>query len=114
MGATIADALRSNLMQVYRVGKRTWAGRILKIDRFGNLITNLASEEFAPLLDRPFEICVGLERVARRVASYEEAEFGVPVVIAGSAGLLEIVFRQDSAAKRLGCGAGAPVELTVF
>jgi hypothetical protein len=112
MGPKIADALRSNFMEVHRVGKRTWAGRILKIDRFGNLITSLSAEEFAPMLERPFEIGVGLERVIRKVSSYEEAEFGEPVVIAGSAGLLEIVFRQDSAAKRLGCGTGAPVELT--
>jgi S-adenosylmethionine hydrolase len=35
-------------------------------------------------------------------------------VIVGSSGYLEIAANQTSAAKALGCGVGAPVELTVF
>ena len=32
-----------------RTGKRTWTGRILKIDRFGNIVTNFHSDDFPDL-----------------------------------------------------------------
>ena len=87
---------------------------MLKVDRFGNLVTNIPVDEFPDLLTRPFEISVGLQRVQRLCSAYADAIEGELFAIAGSSGLIEISVNQGSAAARLGCGAGAPVELTFF
>lgn len=113
-GKKIEDALRMSLAQTHRVGKRVWTANILKIDRFGNLITGLKVDEFPTLAEKPFEIAVGTEKIHLHMTNYAAAPFGTPFVIAGSSGYLEIGYNQDSAAKRLGCGVGAPVELTLF
>ncbi|MBI3680465.1 MAG: SAM-dependent chlorinase/fluorinase [Acidobacteria bacterium] len=113
-GRKIEDALRIRLAEVHRVGKRTWAGAILKIDRFGNLITSLPAADFSALAQRPFELAVGLEKVTRRVSNYTEAAGGELFVLEGSAGYLEVGLNQGNAAKTLGVGVGAPVELTIW
>ena len=47
-------------------------------------------------------------------SAYADAIQGELFAIGGSSGLIEISVNQGSAAARLGCGAGAPVELTFF
>ncbi|MBL8173123.1 MAG: SAM-dependent chlorinase/fluorinase, partial [Bryobacterales bacterium] len=114
LGPKVDDALRLNLGEVQRTGKRTWSGAILKIDHFGNIITSFHRQQFPTLgLDQPFELAVGLEKVSQYVSSYSQAAIGVPFVIFGSSGYLEAGINQDNAAKRLGVGTGAPVDLTL-
>jgi S-adenosyl-L-methionine hydrolase (adenosine-forming) len=113
-GKVIQDALRSDFETFRRIGKRVWSGAILKVDRFGNLITNLPSAEFAEIHTRPFELSVGMEKITRLATAYVGESAGVPFAIAGSSGYLEVAINQDSAARRLGCGAGAPVELVIL
>lgn len=114
LGRKIRDALRLSLNPVQRIGKRVWGGTIWKVDRFGNLITSLPAAEFPQLRERPFELAVGLERVSLLASHYAQFEPGVLFVIEGSSGYLEVATNQESAAKRLGCAAGAPVELTIY
>ena len=113
-GKLIVDHLRLNLGKPSRTGKRTWTGAILKIDRFGNLITNFHIDDFSEHLKRPFEMAVGLEKITQVSASYGARTPGELFLIAGSSGYLEVSANQASAAKKLGCGAGAPAELTVW
>src|SRR5580704_11403223 len=40
MGKLIKDYLQPDFLNPQRTGERTWTGRILKIDRFGNIVTN--------------------------------------------------------------------------
>ena len=63
---------------------------------------------------RPFELRVGLERIHRLALTYAETAIGEVFVIVGSSGYLEIAANQSSAAKLVGCGAGAPVELEIL
>jgi S-adenosylmethionine hydrolase len=91
-----------------------WTGTILKVDRFGNLITNLPIQEFPTVQSRPFELQVGARRLARLALNYADSEEPDPFVIVGSSGYLEVACNQASAARVLGCGAGAPVELTLW
>ncbi len=81
-----------------------WAGTILRIDRFGNLITNLPRSQFDPLLEQyAFELSTADGACLTKMApTYEAAPDGSPVVIWGSAGFLEISVREYSAAKLLG------------
>src|SRR5581483_12238013 len=49
MGKIIVDYLRPAFQKPTRAGKRTWSGRVLKIDRFGNVITNFHVDDFPDL-----------------------------------------------------------------
>jgi S-adenosyl-L-methionine hydrolase (adenosine-forming) len=113
-GKLIHDYIRTGLAKPSRVGKDAWRGSILKIDRFGNLITNFAAREFAGVNTRPFEMRAGAQRIHRLALTYAETDVGDLFVIVGSSGYLEIAANQTSAAGLLGCSAGAPVELDLY
>jgi S-adenosylmethionine hydrolase len=113
-GKLIEDYTRWSLVKPVRLSRNVWTGSILKVDRFGNLITNLHIDEFPDVKTRPLELRVGVERVRRLALTYAETEIGEVFVIVGSSGYLEVAANQDSAAKTLGSGAGAPVELEIF
>ena len=114
MGKAIGDYMRLHFEKPVRTARRGWTGAVLKIDRFGNLVTNFPAGEFPDLEKRPFEISVGLETVGRLARNYAECGPGELFVIAGSSGYLEVSSSQASAAKLLGCGVGAPVELRIL
>ena len=113
-GKLIDDHLRLTLEKPNRTGKRVWTGTVLRVDRFGNLITNLTIEEFPQVKTRPFELNVGLEKVTRLALTFTECEPGELFTLAGSSGYLEVATNQGSAAKKLGCGVGSPVELVLY
>ena len=113
-GKIIEDHLKPTFTQPERIAKRVWVGLVLHIDRFGNLITNFHIEPFADVRDRPFEFAIGTQRLTRLALTYAEVTPGEPFVIVGSSGYLEIAANQASAARLLGCGVGAPCELTIY
>ncbi|MBV8821129.1 MAG: SAM-dependent chlorinase/fluorinase [Acidobacteriaceae bacterium] len=113
-GKQVDDYLRLNLVKASRTGKRNWTGVVLKVDHFGNLITNLRIDEFQAVRTRPFELNIGLEKLTRLALTFSEGNPGELFVIVGSSGYLEVAANQDSAARRLRCGAGSPVELTLY
>ena len=112
-GKLIADYLRLDFDKPARTGRRTWTGAILKVDRFGNLVTNFSVEDFPDLDKGSFEMAVGPQRISVLARTYAERAAGEAFLIAGSAGYYEISVGQASAAKLLGCAAGAPLELTI-
>ncbi|HZT28529.1 MAG TPA: SAM-dependent chlorinase/fluorinase [Bryobacteraceae bacterium] len=114
MGKRIEDYLRLNFGKPVRTGRRAWAGTVLKIDRFGNLITNFQASDFPAVGQRPFEFAVGFQKVSILAGNYADQGPGTLFAIQGSSGYIEISSCQASAAKMLGCGVGAPVELTVY
>lgn len=113
-GSLIADYLRLDFDKPARTGRRTWTGAILKVDRFGNIVTNFAVQDFPELDKRDFAMVVGPRRVETLARHYAERGIGEPFVIVGSAGYYEISVGQASAAKLLGCAAGAPLELILL
>ena len=114
MGKPVEDYLNLDFYTPVRTARRAWTGIILKIDRFGNLVTNFRASEFPQISERPFSMQVGLERVTRLARTYAEAGFGELFLIEGSSGYYEVSENQASAARRLGCAVGAPVELSAF
>lgn len=113
-GKLIQDYLKLTIGQPTQTGKRNWTGAVLKVDHFGNLITNLHIDEFLDIRTRPFELHVGLEKLTRLALTFSEGEAGEMFVIVGSSGYIEVAANQESAAKRLGCGVGSPVELVTY
>jgi S-adenosylmethionine hydrolase len=107
VGKLIHDAVRSVGLAPVSTKKNSWIGRVLKVDRFGNLITNFRAD----ILSEPFELQVGSEVIRRLVQNYAECAEGEVAAILGSSGFVEISVNQGSAAERLGCAAGAEIEL---
>ena len=113
-GKLIEDHLKLAFYKPQRTARRVWTGSILHVDRFGNLITNFHVSEFQDVRTRPFQIVAGPRTISRLALAYSDSEPGEPFIIEGSSGFLEVALNQGSAAKGLGCGPGAPVELTLF
>ena len=83
-------------------------GQIVKIDRFGNLITNISAEALDVFLKNviSYEIKTGNISLTRLNRAYAESEVGTPLAIIGSFGLLEIAVNGGSAEKILGLKPG--------
>jgi S-adenosylmethionine hydrolase len=113
-GKLVADYLRPRSLKPERTARRGWTGCVLKVDRFGNLITNYLAADFPRALEGPFEMAVGLRQVNQLASDYEQFGPGEVFMIVGSSGYFEISAGQASAAKILGVAAGAPLELTIF
>lgn len=113
-GKLIDDYLRLTFDRPVQTGKNAWTGSILKVDRFGNLITNLHIDQFPNLQVRPFQLLAGGKPVTRLALTFTECAPDELFVLVGSSGYLEVATNQGSAAKTLGCGAGSPVGLMIY
>ncbi|MEQ1884340.1 MAG: SAM-dependent chlorinase/fluorinase [Bryobacteraceae bacterium] len=117
IGKIIHDEVRSWNAQPTKIGSAktsNWRGAILKVDRFGNLITNFHIDRFDDVKTHAIELRAGKEKIRRLALTYSETEIGELFAIVGSSGYLEIAANQANAAARIGCSAGAPVELDIF
>jgi hypothetical protein len=113
MGRIIQDYLRPGFEKPQRTGKRTWSGRILNIDRFGNVVTNFHASDFPNLERQDFSLIFGPHQVSVLARNYAQCGAGELFAIVGSSGYLEVSVNQGSAAKQIGCESGAVVEMTV-
>jgi S-adenosyl-L-methionine hydrolase (adenosine-forming) len=114
LGETITDYVRLGFAKPARTGEKTWSGTILKVDRFGNLVTNLDSASWQHLGEHKFELRIGWHAVTGVAQSYAGMGAGEIFVIAGSSGLLEVSANQASAAQMLKARAGDTIELHIF
>lgn len=87
------------------------AGEVLRVDRFGNLITNIDRKTFDRLAGAPLEIQVGSRVVSKVVSAYADAAPGELCALFGSTDHLEIAANGASAAAELDLGRGAPVHV---
>ena len=91
----------------------TIIGQIVKIDRFGNAITNI-SESALTGDASDYEIRVGTTRLTHINRAYAESEIGEPLAVIGSFGLLEIAINRGNAETHLGLKRGDVVEIQRF
>ncbi|BDC52548.1 hypothetical protein F183_A48630 [Bryobacterales bacterium F-183] len=89
--------------------RKKWTGLVLKVDHFGNLITNLPAT-----LGRVKQLTIADRTLTETAATYQQMSDTTPTLIAGSSGYFEVSVRQGSAQAALGCGAGTPLELTLW
>ena len=113
-GKRIEDYIRASFEKPMHTGKHTWTGTILKADHFGNLATNFHIDQFPAIRTHAFSLKAGPQAITRLALTFSDCEPGELFVIVGSSGYLEIAASQGSAARALGCGAGSPVELTIY
>lgn len=113
LGRLIGDYVRLDFAKPVRQGPKRWVGAILKVDRFGNLITNFESAAWK-LADQPFEMKIGIGSVTKLARHYSGMAAGELFAIAGSAGYLEISLNQGSAASAVKARPGERVELRLL
>lgn len=114
MGKPVDDYLRPAFAKPVRTGKRTWAGQILRIDRFGNIVTNFHTDDFPDLEKRNLSLAIGPVEIAVLAHNYAECGPDELFLIFGSGGYLEVSLNQASAGARIACEAGAPAELAIW
>jgi len=113
-GKLVRDALQLRLALPEQTNKRTWTGAVIRVDHFGNLITNFEAQAFPQIRTSPFEVSIGFEKIHRLALHYAECPPGELFLIEGSSGYFEICLNQGHAARTLGCSTGAPVEITIW
>lgn len=91
-------------------GAREIRGEVVRVDRFGNLISNIDRRTFDHLsATGPITVRVGAHEVARVVATYAEAPPGDLCALFGSTDHLEIAVNAGDAARQLSLARGAAV-----
>lgn len=85
--------------------------RIIHVDHFGNLITDVSAEAFGGWLGARQRVRVGQD-VATVARTFGEVSDGALLVYAGSFGRVEIAARGGDASRRLGVGRRDIVALT--
>jgi S-adenosyl-L-methionine hydrolase (adenosine-forming) len=106
LGPRITDAVRRPA-PVPRVDGSRVLGVVLRVDKYGNIITNLRRQH----LGTGFAVAAGGTSITRFCGSFSEAAPGEFFLIEGSTGYVEIALNQGSAADRLGIGRGAEIEV---
>jgi S-adenosylmethionine hydrolase len=115
-GQEISDFVRFNAPKPKPAEGNALRGVVLKVDRFGNLITNITPQD-APALfaerSAPFKINVGKREITEIQTNYAQGAPGDVFGILGSMGYLEIAANRGSAAQIVGAGKGADVNLVI-
>jgi S-adenosylmethionine hydrolase len=115
-GPEISDHVRLQFPAVQRISANRLQGVVARVDKFGNLITNLSEVDVASLTATPpakFSLTIAGQTITRLRTSYAEGAGEEPFAILGSSGFLEIAARQTSAAEQLQVGVGSPVTLRI-
>ena len=95
------------------VAPTTIAGEVLRVDRFGNLVSNIEQRVFERLAQSgTIQIQAGEHNIERLVATYADVEPQEVCALFGSTDHLEISVNGASAADRLGLSLGSPVVVT--
>ncbi len=112
-GDEIEDYVRFAAPRPKPVAENRLRAVVLKVDRFGNMITNVTPED-APAVfagKGGFKIVVGNKEISELRTAYAEGAPGEVFGILGSMGYLEIVANRASAAQLTGAGKGAEVSI---
>ncbi len=97
MGEPIEDVVRLPSIAPEPIGPGQWRGRVLNIDRFGNIVTSFPSSLLEE--DEQFILTVDDVDVERLARSYEDFDDEDLFVIEGSSGYLEISADQAAASE---------------
>jgi S-adenosylmethionine hydrolase len=88
------------------------SGEVVRVDRFGNLITNIDRRSFEQLAEgRAIAVVVGGREVPRIVATYADAPPGELCALFGSTDHLEVAINGGDAARTLGLDRGAAAKV---
>lgn len=115
-GLEITDFVRFNAPRPKAVDAKTLRGIVLKVDRFGNLITNITAQDAPALFQAPlpaFKLAIGQREVTSFKTNYADGAPNELFAILGSMGYLEIAANRSAAAQLAGAGKGTEVSLVL-
>ena len=109
-GEAITDFVRFAI-PTPKVNGNTIKGMVLRVDHFGNLITNLTATDVPALAsaDGKFIIRAGNGAITKMVSTFAKGAAGEAVGVIGSSGYLELSVNKGQASRVLGAGRGAEV-----
>jgi S-adenosyl-L-methionine hydrolase (adenosine-forming) len=112
MGEEITDHVRFALPRPKAAGSAK-KGLVLRVDSFGNLLTNFTAEDLPPSAgaDGKIKLQVGGKPVSKLAQTFAQGAAGEPVAIIGSSGFLEIAVNKGQASRVLSANRGAEVTL---
>jgi len=94
------------------VGGATLLGEVIRVDSFGNLVTNISQETLETFAgDEKVTIEIKGEKVKGLKSSYEEGGAGETIALWGSAGFLEIAMKEKSLHRERGWGRGEHISI---
>ncbi len=111
-GESITDFVRFTVPKAKSSGKSV-KGVILRVDAFGNLMTNLTADDIpiGALGGGTIKLSVNGKQVVKFAQTFASGNAGEPFAVLGSAGYVEIAVNRGSAARTLGVNRGAGVTL---
>ena len=112
-GEEVEEYVRFNAPKPKAVDENRLRGVVLKVDRFGNLITNITPQD-APIFGadaQAFKIVVGSREISEIHNAYAEGAPGQVFGILGSMGFLEIAANRGAAAQLTGASKGNEVSI---
>ena len=115
-GEPISDYAKFTSPKAKRVSDQLVKGVVLKVDKFGNIVTNLTPDDLPALFSEnppPFKIIINEQEITKLNLAYSMGKPSEIFAIVGSSGYLEICTNRGSAAKTLNAGRGAEVGVIV-
>jgi S-adenosylmethionine hydrolase len=112
MGEEITDFKRFTMPRP-KTSDGVSKGVVMRVDAFGNLVTNFRSEDLSEtaLQSGAVKFQVGNHPVTRFVGTFAQGSEGESVAYLGSSGYIEIAVNKSNASRTLALGRGAPVVL---
>ncbi len=111
-GDEITDYIRFAAPHPKPVNDKLLKGVVLKVDKFGNLITNITPKDLPQLFAAeppPFKVLVAKSEITKMKQAYAEGTPGEVFAILNSMGFLEIASHRGSAAHIVAAGKGSDV-----
>jgi S-adenosylmethionine hydrolase len=115
-GDPITDYAKFASPKPKQVSDNLIKGVTIKVDKFGNLITNITPQDVPQLFSDnppPFKIVINSQEVTRLNLAYSMGKPSEIFAIVGSSGFLEICTNRGSAAKALNVTRGAEVGVMI-
>jgi S-adenosyl-L-methionine hydrolase (adenosine-forming) len=113
-GEEVEDFVKFAAPKPKAAGENRIRAIVLKVDRFGNLITNVTPEDVPALFaGGKFKISVGGKDITQIHSAYAEGEPGELFGILGSMGYLEIAGNRGAAAQITGANKGSEVTIVL-
>ena len=115
-GEEVEDYVKFTAPKPKMIEANRLRGVVLKIDRFGNLITNITPQDVPALFGSAaggFKIVVGSREITEMRNAYAEGSPGQVFGIFGSMGFLEIAANRAAASQLTGAGKGSEVSVVL-
>ncbi|MBN2060960.1 MAG: SAM-dependent chlorinase/fluorinase [Deltaproteobacteria bacterium] len=113
MGVIIEDPVKLDFPKVER-DKESLKGQVVRVDNFGNLITNIRSDEFQSFLEsREPVIRIGDIEIKRLSDNYSNVESGEILALINSSDMLEIAVNMGRASEYVGLSKNGLIGMEV-